>query len=122
MSGHRKEAMYYFDKQTELYLNTLKLDPNDYQANTYLAGIYSFLGDSRKALRIFNVEKMLNEAQRQDDNKVAALSYLNLLKSDPLFENLRKEPSFQEYLKVYSDIYSKDHDRLQKWLAEQGKI
>ena len=55
-------------------------------------------------------------------SRVASEMYYNLLEFDPLFENLRKESSFQDYLNTYKNVYNRDHERFMKWLKEHGML
>jgi tetratricopeptide (TPR) repeat protein len=121
-AGHKNEAAYYFSKQIELYEEILRLDPNDSNTSTFLAGIYSFNGDIRKALQTFHLDKTLLDLQHQKPHQVASISYYNDLKFRPQYENLRKQPSFMEYLNKYLDVYRKEHDAFEKWLIEKGML
>jgi len=118
MAGHKDEGMKYFKKQIELYKEILKLDPNDPNTSSSLAGIYSFLGDTEKALQAFNIKKMKSLVL----NGESGLIYLNTLKYDPFLGNLRKEPSFQDFIETFENFYNKSHVRFMKWLDEQGKL
>jgi tetratricopeptide (TPR) repeat protein len=114
--------MVYFNKQIDLYSEALELDPNDPNISASLAGVYSFLGDTEKAFQIFDRIQRKEPISESKAPKVASLSYYNQLKYDPLFENMRKESSFQEYLKTYENVYNRDHEHFLKWLTEQGKL
>ena len=83
--------------------------------NTYydLAGVYAFRGEKDKAyknLRIFN------QTQR------IPLWMAMLIKTDPLFNSIRNEPEFQQIVKDVEAKYQAEHERVRKWLEEQGKL
>jgi TolB-like protein len=115
-NGFKKEADYYFDKQIEYSNNQIKLKrPRSKRLYIYydLAGIYAFRGEKNKAyenLKIFN--------QRQK----MSLSMLNLIKTDPLFNSIRNEPEFQKIVRDVEAKYQAEHERVRKWLEEQGML
>ena len=45
-----------------------------------------------------------------------------LIKNDPLFSNIRKEPEFQQIVKDVEAKYQAEHERVRKWLEEQGML
>jgi tetratricopeptide (TPR) repeat protein len=115
-NGFRKEADNYFDKHIELCNNENKLSgARSKLFLTYydLAGIYAFRGEKEKAyenLKIFN------------HGQVVPLWHLRLLKTDPLFDSIRNEPEFQKIEQDIEARYQAEHERVRKWLEEQGKL
>jgi len=116
INGYEKEAEYYFDLQLE-YCNNLinekRPSAQKYYANYDRAGIYAFRGEREKAyedLRIFN------------QRKYQSLWMVNLIKNDPLFDSIRNEPEFQQIVKDVEAKYQAEHERVRKWLAEQGML
>ena len=116
-NGHKKEADYYFDKQIEYCNGQIKLNrPWAQELYPYydLAGVYAFRGDKVKAfknLRIYN--------QRQEPE---GLWMVSLIKADPLFDNIRNEPEFQQIVRDVEARYQAEHERVRKWLEEQGML
>ncbi|MCX6254258.1 MAG: hypothetical protein NTV31_07245, partial [Bacteroidia bacterium] len=115
-NGYRKEAEYYFDKQIEYCKNSIQ-NSRPYALSKYayydLAGVYAFRGDKEKAyenLRIFN------QRQRMEFLRVT------FIKDDPLFDSLRGEPEFQQIVRDVEAKYQAEHERVRKWLEEQGML
>jgi len=114
-NGNKKEAELYFDKEID-YCNKIieSKRPKSQTLSVYydLAGVYAFRGDKVKAyenLRIFN-------------QKQTRLMWIMYIKNDPLFDSLRSEPVFQN---IVSDIEARnqaEHERIRKWLEEQGML
>jgi molybdopterin converting factor small subunit len=46
---------------------------------------------------------------------------LILIKSDPLFNNIRNEPEFQQIVKDLEAKYQAEHEKVRKWMEDQGK-
>jgi tetratricopeptide (TPR) repeat protein len=114
-NGDKEEAEYYFNEQIKYgnRMNELKR-PGGEGLNTYydLAGAYAFRGEKDKAyknLRIYNQSQAID------------FEMLMLIKSDPLFNSIRNEPEFQQIVKDLEAKYQAEHERVRKWLEEQGK-
>ena len=45
-----------------------------------------------------------------------------LIKNDPLFNSIRNEPEFQQIVRDVEAKYQAEHERVRKWLEEQGKL
>jgi TolB-like protein/Tfp pilus assembly protein PilF len=115
-NGFRKEADYYFDKHIESCNNENKLSgARSKLLLTYydLAGIYAFRGEKDKAyenLRIFN------------NTRIVTLPQLRMLKTDPLFNSIRKELEFQQIVQDIETRYQTEHERIRKWLEKQRRV
>jgi TolB-like protein len=115
-NGYKKESEYYFNKQLEECNNQIKsIRPWSQLYYTYydIAGVYAFRGDKDKAyknLRIFN------------QRKLQPLWMLSLIKNDPLFNSMRNEPEFQQIFRDVEAKYQAEHERVRKWLEEQGTL
>jgi TolB-like protein len=115
-NGYKKEAEYYFNEQIN-YCNRM-IDSKRLFAQTLypyydLASVYAFRGEKDKAyenLRIFN--------QRKTD----PLWMVMLIKTDPLFNSIRNEPEFQQIVRDVEAKYQAEHERVRKWLEEQGML
>jgi TolB-like protein/lipoprotein NlpI len=113
-NGYKKEAEYYFKEQIN-YCNKI-IDLKRLFAQTLypyydLAGVYAFRGDKIKSyenLRIFN------------QRKTESLWMVTLIKTDPLFNSMRDEPEFQQIVRDVEAKYQAEHERVRKWLEEQG--
>jgi TolB-like protein len=115
-NGYKEEAEYYFNEQIKYgnRMNELKR-PGGEGLNTYydLAGVYAFKREKDKAyknLRIYNQSQAIN------------FYMLMLIKSDPLFNNIRNEPEFQQIVKDLEAKYQAEHERVKKWMEEQEKL
>ncbi len=115
-NGNIKEANYYFNKQIEYSSNEIKLGRmRSEQLFSYydLAAVYAFLGDKRTALenlRVFGKKKIIHQWM------------LQLLKTDPLLDNIRNDPDFQQIVNNAETKYLAEHERVGKWLEEQGML
>jgi TolB-like protein/Tfp pilus assembly protein PilF len=114
-NGYKKEAEFYFNKQLEYCNESIGLG-REYSRNLNafydLAGIYAFRGDRDKAienLRKFNQRKWMN------------FFIYRFIKEDPLFESIRDDPEFQEIVGDIEGKYHAEHERVKKWLEEEGK-
>jgi hypothetical protein len=45
-----------------------------------------------------------------------------LMKTDPLLNSIRNEPEFQQISKDIEAKYQAEHERVRKWLEEQGML
>ena len=115
-NGYKKEAEFFFDEQIKINnrMNELKR-PGGLGLNTYydLATVYAFRGEKDKAyknLRIYN--------QSQGITLFMAMT----IKTDPLFNSIRNEPEFQQIVRDVEAKYQAEHERVRKWLEEQGKL
>jgi tetratricopeptide (TPR) repeat protein len=115
-NGNKKKAEYYFNEQIEYCNRLIELKRSEVQSlYTYydLAGVYAFRGENDKAyknLRIFN------QMQR------IPLWMAMLIKTDPLFNSIRNEQEFQQIAKDIEAKYQAEHERVRKWLEEQGNL
>jgi TolB-like protein/Tfp pilus assembly protein PilF len=115
-NGYEKEAEYYFNEQIN-YCNRM-IDLKRLYAQTLypyydLAGVYAFRGDRVKSyenLKIFN------------QRKIESLWMVTLIKNDPLFNGIRNEPEFQQIIRDVEAKYQAEHERVRKWLEEQGML
>jgi hypothetical protein len=57
--------------------------------------------------------------QRQEPE---GLWMVSLIKTDPLFDSIRNEPEFQQIVRDVETRYQAEHERVKKWLEEQGML
>jgi TolB-like protein/Tfp pilus assembly protein PilF len=115
-NGYRKEADFYFDKTMEGFSNPLFRSRHAYMEvmwEYFLAGIYACRGDKGKA---YENLKLFDKAQ------TVALDWVISIKNDPLFNSIRNEPEFQKIVRNMEARYQAEHERVRKWLEEQGKL
>ena len=115
-NGNREAANYYFNKQINLCDRSIELGrqyAHMFYAYYDLAGVYAFRGDKVKAyenLRIFNKKPMMS------------FWMVSLIKTDPLFKSIRNELEFQQIVRDIEAKYQAEHERVRKWLEEQGML
>ena len=115
-NGYKEEAEYCFNEQIKYCYRMIELKRESGQKFYIyydLAGTYAFRGEKVKAyknLRIFNQIQQV------------PLWMANLIKTDPLFNSIRNEPEFQQIAKDIEAKYQAEHERVRKWLEEQGTL
>jgi TolB-like protein len=113
--GNRKEAQYYFNESIK-YCEKLKTagNYNLYRINYDLAAVYAFLGDKEKAYEYLNMWAKM---------PVCPYWWIPFLETDdPLFSKIRSEPEFQQIVRDQESKYQAEHERVRKWLEEQGML
>ena len=73
----------------------------------------AFNGDKDKAiehLRTFSQKKLIT------------FWWLFYLKNDPLFDSIRNDPEFQQIVRDVESKYQAEHERVRKWLEDQGML
>jgi TolB-like protein/Tfp pilus assembly protein PilF len=114
--GKLKEANDYFNQQIKYSEESIKLNRFYSQlkhAHYDMAATYAFLGNKEKAYQ------NLDEFNTMDFFDLMLISFVE---NDPMFASIRSEERFQ---KIVQDMKAKnlaEHDRVMKWLVEQGMI
>jgi TolB-like protein/Tfp pilus assembly protein PilF len=114
--GKYKEAEHYFNEQIKYGIESIKLGRSF--ASTVpvyydLAATYAFSGDINKAYQYLDEFNTMNFYP----------SWLvSLSKQDPLFDSIRNEERFQKILQNMEAKYQAEHERVRKWLEEQGML
>jgi hypothetical protein len=114
--GKYKEAEYYFNEQIKYGTESIKLSrdmASAKRAQYDLAGVYAFLGDKNKAYQY------MDEFNTTNYNLLWWISYT---KHDLLFDSIRNEEHFQKILQNVEAKYQAEHERVRKWLEDQGKL
>ncbi len=116
LNGYKEKADYYLDEQINYSNKSIELG-RDFAKNLYshydLAAVYAFRGEKDKAyenLRIFNQRKMMLHWA------------VSLIKNDPLLDNIRDEPEFQQIIRDIEAKYQAEHERVRKWLGENDML
>ncbi len=114
--GKKEEAEYYFNLQEKIGLESIS--KGRYQGSRMtvyydLAAVYAFRGDKEKAFLY------LEELYKK---KVFGKWWTYFIREDPLFDNIRNEPRFQAIVKHIDIGFKAEHERVGKWLAEQGML
>ena len=76
-----------------------------------LAAVYAFLGDKTKAYQYLDDFNTLS---------IYPKWWISYAKYDPMFESIRNEERFQKILRNMESKYQAEHERVRKWLEEQG--
>jgi len=112
-NGYKEEAKYYFDEQIKYSEQIIKRgEPGAENQHIQLASVYAFRGEKDKAyehLRIFNQQEWMN-------------IYVMQIRYSPFFESIRDEPEFQQIVSELEAKYQAEHERVRKWLEEQGDL
>jgi TolB-like protein len=114
--GKHEEAKNYFNLQIKYDEESIKLcrEIAQWKAAQYdLAATYAFLGDKEKAYKYLDEFNKLN---------FHYLAWISLIKHDPLFDSIRNEERFQKILQNMEAKYQAEHERVRKWLEEQGML
>jgi TolB-like protein/tetratricopeptide (TPR) repeat protein len=116
-NGNKKEADYWFNEQKrycEESINNKRFSGQISLTSYYdLACVYAFRGEKQKAYENLKVLGQL---------KIFPKWWLDLIKRDPLLENLRGEPEFRRIVDDIETKYQAEHERVRKWLEEQGML
>jgi TolB-like protein len=114
-NGLRDEAYKWFEQEKRDLEESLKLG-RFLGSVTYfhLADLEAYMGDKAGAYRNLKMLARVN---------VWPLWLLNYLKEDgQSFRDMRNETEFREILKEMEAKYNAEHERVRKWLEEQGKL
>ncbi len=114
--GKQKEAVDYFNQQIKYSEESIRLERNSAQtksAQYNLASTYAFLGDKGKAYYY------LDELNKSEFHSLVGIIKI---KHDPMFERIRSEERFQKILQNMEAKYQAEHERVKKWLEEQGTL
>jgi len=116
INGFQEEAEYYINTGLVFYSEMIKSGRHQFQDfNTFyaLAAIYTFLGDKNKA---YENLRLFNHRQRMP------IYMTTLIKVDPLFDNIRDEPEFQQIVQDIAAKYQAEHERVRQWLEENEML
>jgi tetratricopeptide (TPR) repeat protein len=116
MNGYEEEANDFYDKVIEDLNRIIDLG-RDYveTSNVYydLACIYSFRKETDTTLdnlRLYKQQKLMGLGD------VIGLQY------DPLLNNIRDEPEFQQIVRDVEVKYQAEHERVRQWLEENEML
>jgi len=113
-NGYKEKANYFFDETIKNNNRIISLG-REYAAKSTvyydLGAVYAFRGERDKAYENLRV---------CFQSQPISFEIVNLLKNDPLFDNIREEPEFQQIVRDYESKYQAEHERMRKWMEEQG--
>jgi TolB-like protein/AraC-like DNA-binding protein/Tfp pilus assembly protein PilF len=116
INGFKTEAEPYFNSALEVHNKLIEVDHHPHQEfHTFynLAAFNAFFGEKAQA---FENLRRLNKAQKMP------IWLIKDLKNDPLFENIRDEPEFQQIVKDVESKFQAEHERVRQWLEENDMI
>jgi len=114
--GKREEAKNYLNQQIRYCEESIRFDrrlAKTFAAQYDLAATYAFLGERGKAY------KYLDEI---NEGITLSLWMKLYMMYDPLFDSIRSEERFQKILQNMEAKYQAEHERIKKWLEEQGML
>jgi tetratricopeptide (TPR) repeat protein len=114
--GKVEEARKYFDQQIKYSQEGIKRNRSIAQimaAYYDLAATYAFLGETEKAYQY------LDELNKGNTCQIRWIWYL---KNDPPLASIRGEERFQKILHNYEVKFKAEHERVRKWMEEQGML
>lgn len=113
-TGRTKEAEIYFNQIIKYYQESIKLGRRgtiSKRSQFKLAEVYALSGNKEKAYYY------LDEVNK---NQAFPLYWFLNFKYEPFFNSIRQEPRFQKILKDVEAKYQTEHERVRKWLVEEG--
>jgi TolB-like protein len=113
-NGFKDSADYYFNEQIKYCNDAIRLGRPYGQNFAYydLAGVYAFMGNK---IKVYENLKNFNQGPFGQ-----VLWIVKFIKIDPLFNSIRNEPEFRRILAEMESKYQAEHERVRKWLEEQG--
>jgi len=114
--GRVKEADDYFKLQIKYSEESIKLKrfySQNKNAQYDMAAAFAFLGDKEKAYKHLDEFNTMN---------FFGLMLYSFVKNDPLFASIRNEDRFQKILRSMEAKNQAEHERVKKWLEDQGML
>jgi len=115
-NGYKEKADFYFN-ETIKRCNKIMALGRAYaeESGVYydLAAVYAFRGEKDKA---YENLKIFNKKQKMSIGDILSM------KRDPLFDGIRDEPEYQQIVRDGEAKYRIEHERVKKWLEEQGML
>jgi TolB-like protein/Tfp pilus assembly protein PilF len=114
INGYKKEAESYFDKAMEINQKRIVSGSDDPNSHYNIACIYAVRGERKKAIEHL---KLFNKYEIK--GKLSSVTYI---KNDPLFNNIRNEPEFQQIVSDAEAKHQAEHEKVRKWLEENNML
>jgi len=115
-AGYKKEAAYFLDQQEEICKRMIELNRPYAQrdfAQYDLALTYAFRGKQDKAI---DQLKMIR------NKPSVSLMIAGFIFTDPMLDNIRNDPAFQEISNDLSIKYQAEHERVRQWLEDNDML
>ena len=113
MNGFIEEADHYFDKMIAYY-ESLIVQGRATSGTYYdLAGVYAFRGE---------VDSAMTNLRKFNQQEIFPRWWIEMFTRDPLFNNIRDIPEFQQILGDVENKYQAEHERIRQWLQENDML
>jgi TolB-like protein/AraC-like DNA-binding protein len=113
-NGDKEKAYHWFNEQKKLSEESLKMSRfYSIDANYDLAAVYAFTGEKEKAFENLRIISKI---------RVCPDWMVREIKDDSLLNPIRHEPEFKKFAKGIEAKYQAEHNRVKKWLEEQGML
>ena len=117
INGFEEEAEQYFTTGLEQLNKMIELSRYDLHEEIYtyysIAAIYAIRGDKDKA---YEYLELVNQRPRM------SIWMIRELKNNPLFDSIRAEPEFQQIVQNIEAKVQAEHERVRRWLEEEGML
>jgi tetratricopeptide (TPR) repeat protein len=113
--GDKEKAEFYFAKViASISKQTVLRRTPKFQSEKYmdLAMVYAQKGDKKAAFKYLGLYNQLQKIGLWDTH----------IRNDPRFDNIKNEPEFQQITNDLEAKYQAEHNRVKKWLEEQGML
>ena len=113
-NGMKEKADYHFKgsiKRAEDEIKLNSINARRYISHFNLALIYSILNDKPKSMQYLEMIKK---------SPSVTLNFINDLKTNPMFDNVRSDPEFQKITGELEKKYLEQHEKIKKLLISRG--
>jgi AraC-like DNA-binding protein/TolB-like protein len=113
-NGMKEKADYHFKgsiKRAEDEIKLNSINARSYTSHFNLALIYAILNDKQKSLQYLEMIKK---------SPSVPLNFINDLKTNPMFDNVRNEAEFQKISSELEKKYLEEHEKIKKLLIRHG--
>jgi hypothetical protein len=113
-NGMKEKADYHFKGSIKRAEDEIKLNSTSartFESHFRLAVIYAILNDKQKSLQYLELIKQ---------SRSVPLNFINELKTNPMFDNVRNEPEFQKITRELEKKYNEEHEKIKKLLIRHG--
>jgi len=113
-NGMKEKADYHFNGSIKYHEDEIRLNSSNartFESHFKLALIYSVLNDKQKSLQYLGMIK---------ESRSVPLNFINELKTNPMFDNIRNEPEFQKISGELGKKHLEEHEKIKKLLIRHG--